>query len=145
MKEAKKGAETNEVPVGAVIVYKDTIIARGYDMRESQCDPTAHAEIIAIRSAARYLNCWQLTDCNLYVTLEPCIMCAGAALMARIDTVIYGAKNEKSGGAHILQDFHILPNINHRVKVIGGILEQECASLLSKFFNSKRKNKFNGF
>ncbi len=132
--EAEKAFEKNEVPVGAVIVAKDRIIARGHNLTQMLNDVTAHAEMQAITAASNYLNAKYLTDCTLYVTLEPCVMCAGALSWAQISTIVYGAKDEKKGYS-LLQN-----NILHpKTKVISGILEEESKALLNHFFNLKRK------
>lgn len=137
--EARRGTRENEVPVGAAVVCDGKVVAVAHDMREGLCDPTAHAEILALRKAAGMRNAWQLDGCDLYVTLEPCPMCAGAVLMARIRTVVFGAQNPKSGALSILQDFFSLPHVNHRVKVIGGVLQDECECLLTGFFEEMRR------
>jgi tRNA(adenine34) deaminase len=136
--EARQAFERDEVPVGAVIRLQDAIIARAHDMREETGDPTAHAEIIAIRKAADRLGDWRLERCILYVTLEPCPMCAGAILLARMKSLVYGAPNLKMGA--ISTHTHLLDNedFNHTVEVVPGILNTECAELLSSFFSRKR-------
>lgn len=138
IEEAKKAISENEVPVGAIIVYNDEIIARDHDRREALKDPAAHAEILVLRDAGKSLNRWQLDKCDMYVTLEPCVMCAGAILSARIRKVIYGASNPKSGGSFLLKDFYNLPDFNHRASIIEGILKDECGSLLTGFFDRIR-------
>lgn len=136
--EAEKALEYDEVPVGAVVVKNDRIVARAFDLRDSRKDPTAHAEILALRQAAKNLGDWRLNDCELYVTLEPCPMCAGAAIQARIKTLIFGAPNLKAGA--VITHCHSLsiPSFNHKVAVISRVLEQQCAELLSRYFQSKR-------
>ena len=136
---AQQAAIEDEVPVGALIVHKHQIIAAAYNQREQLADPTAHAEMIAITQAAAQLKSWRLEDCALYVTLEPCPMCAGAILQSRIPTVFYGAIDTKAGAVESL--FHLLtdPRLNHRCEVFGGILAKECGQLLTEFFENKRR------
>lgn len=137
--QAKYAAEVNEVPVGAIVVHGEQIIASAYNQREQLKDPTAHAEMIAITQAATALGSWRLTDCTLYVTLEPCPMCAGAIVQARIPLVVYGAADRKAGAAESL--FRLLddPRLNHRAQVVGGVMAAECGGLLSEFFAQKRQ------
>ena len=136
--QAQAAFEQNEVPVGAVIVCGDRIVAEGYNQRETLNDPTAHAEMIAITQAAETLGTWRLTECMLYVTLEPCPMCAGAIVQARIPTVIYGTDDPKAGACHTLYQITTDPRLNHRATVIGGVLQEECKSLLQQFFAQQR-------
>ncbi len=138
LKEASQAFEEDEVPVGAVIVLGDECLARTHDMRESLGDPTAHAEILAIRQAAQKIGDWRLEHCDLYVTLEPCPMCAGAMILARVRRLIYGAPNLKSGAVESHVRLLSIPTFNHLVTVKSGILSEECASLLSEFFRKKR-------
>lgn len=138
LNEAKKAYSTYEVPVGAVIVYKDKIIARGHNKRESLKDPTAHAELIAIKEASSYLGQWRLIDCTLYVTLEPCAMCAGAIINSRIDRVIIGARDHKRGCCGTVEDLTNNENFNHKPEVIFGVLEDKCSNILSDFFKKLR-------
>ncbi|MFC1601536.1 tRNA adenosine(34) deaminase TadA [Candidatus Sumerlaeota bacterium] len=137
--EARQAQQADEVPVGAVVVCQGQAIGRGHDAKIGRCDPTAHAEIIALRQAAETLGDWRLEDCTLYVTLEPCPMCAGAILLARVPRLIYGAPNHKFGavGAKIdlLDDAR---GWNHRVAVTGGVLAHECAEILKQYFSHKR-------
>lgn len=141
MKEAELAADIGEVPVGAVIVAGNSIIARGHNRMISANDPSAHAEIAAIREAGRVLDNYRLTDTRLYVTLEPCIMCSGAIIHARIGRVIYGARDYKTGGDvsvfNILQD----PRHNHHPEVTSGVLEEECSAMISAFFARRREQK----
>jgi len=142
MREALREAEIayshQEVPVGAVIFYQNRIIARAYNQKEGLQDPTAHAEILALQQAARYLGTWHLEDSILYVTLEPCPMCAYAMLQARIKRLIFGASDPKTGAAgsiiNIVQD----NRFDHQLEVVGGILEKECSLILRKFFQERR-------
>ncbi len=138
LKEARKAFEKDEVPVGAVVVYKDKIIARGHNQIESLKDPTAHAEIIAITSAVNYLNTKWLNDASMYVTIEPCSMCAGALVLARIKSLYFGAKDPKTGACGSVFNIANHKKLNHRIRITKGILEQECASLLKEFFSRKR-------
>ena len=143
MNEAIKIAKTStyEVPVGAVVVYNDRIIGRGYNKRETQKDPTAHAEMEAIKEASRYLGGWRLVDCTLYVTLEPCAMCAGAIVNSRLPRVVIGAMDPRYGFCGSVEDLVRHPRLNHRVELKTGVLEKECAQLLKDFFMQIRKQK----
>jgi tRNA(adenine34) deaminase len=138
LKEACLAFEDDEVPVGAVIVYQDRIIAKAYNQIELLKDPTAHAEIIAITQAANYLKSKWLKGCTLYVTIEPCCMCAGALILSRIDRVVFGAPDEKSGAFGSKIDINSL-KLNHRLKIKKGVLEKECAQIMKDFFRRKRK------
>ncbi len=136
---AKTAAEGSDVPVGAVVVKNGEIIGRGYNLREQTCDATAHAEVVAIREACKTLSAWRLDDCELYVTLEPCPMCAGAIINSRIKTVVFGAFDKKAGSASaesIIDLFSL--GYNHKPEVYCGICEEECAELLVNFFEDKR-------
>lgn len=138
LQQAQIAYEQEEVPVGAVIVHEGRVIAEGYNQRETLNDPTAHAEMIAITQAAESLGSWRLLDCTLYVTLEPCPMCAGAIVQARIPTVIYGTIDPKAGACHSL--FHITEDdrLNHRATVMGGVMQDECRAILQQFFADQR-------
>ncbi len=138
LRQALIAGEQDEVPVGAVIVRDGRIIAEGYNQRETLRDPTAHAEMIAITQAAESVGDWRLLDCTLYVTLEPCPMCAGAIVQARIPTVIYGTKDPKAGACHSLFSITQDERLNHRAMVLGGVLQDECRSLLQEFFAKQR-------
>lgn len=138
IEEAKKAYIGDEVPVGAVITYKGEIIAKAHNLRETHNSATAHAEILAIEKACKALNNWNLTGCDLYVTLEPCVMCAGAIINARIRSLYFGAFDPKGGACGSVTDIFRLKELNHRVTVYEGIMEDECASLLTEFFKSKR-------
>ena len=138
LKEAEKAALQGEVPVGAVVVYKGEIIGRGHNLRETLSDPTAHAEIVALREAAGKLKNWQLKDCALYVTVEPCPMCAGAIYQARIKTLVYGAPDLKAGAVDTLFDLVRNPRLNHRIEVISGVLAAEASKIITDFFREKR-------
>lgn len=137
--EAEKALEIDEVPIGALIVYEGKIIGRGYNQRETLNDPTAHAEIIAIRRAAQNLGTWRLTNTEIYVTLEPCAMCAGAIVNARIHSLIYGAEDPKAGAVSSLMNIVQDKRLNHQVEVIKGIHENACSRLLKDFFSDVRK------
>ena len=132
---AKSALKTADVPVGALIVDgENNIIATGYNEREAHQDPTAHAEIVAIRRAAQKLGTWRLAECKLVVTLEPCAMCAGAIAQSRIETLVFGAWDEKAGAVGSVWDVLRDPRAIHKMEVIGGVLEAECAELLTNFF-----------
>lgn len=139
--EAGKAQDKDEVPIGCVIVLGGRIIARGHNLRETSQDPTGHAELIAIRKAARKLGSWRLLDTTLYVTLEPCTMCMGAIILARIPTVVFGCYDPKGGAAGSLYDLSCDPRLNHRVELLPRVLEQECSGLLSDFFAQLRRRK----
>ena len=138
LQRAERAYQEQEVPVGAVIVHQDRIIGEGYNQRETLHDPTAHAEMIAITQAAQSLGSWRLLDCTLYVTLEPCPMCAGAIVQARLPVVIYGTADPKAGACHSLFQITSDARLNHRAAVLGGVLQQECAELLKQFFAEQR-------
>ncbi|MGI5892456.1 MAG: tRNA adenosine(34) deaminase TadA [Bacillota bacterium] len=137
--EAAKAAALDEVPVGAIIVKDEVVIARGYNQKESGKDATLHAEIIAIREACRALNSWRLLDCCIYVTLEPCAMCAGAMVQARIGRLVYGAADPKTGAAGSLLDLVRFKPFNHQIQVESGVLEEKAVVLLRDFFRRKRQ------
>ena len=139
--EARKAEGKDEVPIGCLIVRDGRVIARGYNLRESSNDPSAHAELIAIRKAARKLGSWRLLDCTLYVTLEPCTMCMGAIILARIPTVVFGCYDPKGGAAGSLYDLSNDPRLNHSVALVPGIMEQECSAQVSGFFAELRSRK----
>lgn len=136
--EAKTAATAGEVPIGAVLVIDGEIIAKAHNMKEEWLDPTAHAEIIVIRKACEKLKRWRLTGATLYVTLEPCPMCAGAIIHSRIDRLVYGAKDPKAGAVDSL--FNMLQNdaLNHQLKIRSGVLDKECSAVLKDFFQEKR-------
>lgn len=136
--EAKKAYLKGEVPVGAVITLDGQVIARAHNRREELQDPTAHAEILAIREAAEKLRSWRLVGATIYVTLEPCPMCAGALVLARIGRLVYGAADPKSGAAGSVMNLVNHEVLNHRVSVTSGILEDECSALLKQFFSELR-------
>lgn len=136
--QARLGAEQGEVPVGAVVIKDDQLVAAGYNQPIISHDPSAHAEIVALRAAGEALANYRLTDCTLYVTLEPCIMCCGAIVHARVKRLVFGAYDTRRGVAGSQFDGFELPWLNHRVEVEGGVLEQECGSLLQDFFRERR-------
>jgi len=140
---AKIAEENGDVPIGAVIVYKDRIIGRAYNQREQLKDPTAHAEIIALTQAAAFLESWRLNDCTIYVTLEPCPMCAGALVLARIDRLVYGCDDPKAGACGSLYNIVTDERLNHRLEVTAGILEKECSEQLQNFFAHRREENRN--
>jgi len=137
--EAEKAYAKGEVPIGAVIVSGDKIISRAHNLREERQDPTAHAEILAIREAAQRLQSWRLTGTTIYVTLEPCPMCAGALVQARVDTLVFGAWDGKAGAAGTLLNIAHFPKLNHQVEVFGGVMEEECRDIMQRFFSGLRK------
>ncbi len=136
--QAQIAFEQDEVPVGAIIVHGGRVIGEGYNQRETLCDPTAHAEMIALTQAAEELGSWRLEDCTLYVTLEPCPMCAGAIVQSRVPRVVYGTDDPKAGACDSL--FHLLsdPRLNHQAATLGGVLQHECAEILRAFFRQQR-------
>jgi tRNA(adenine34) deaminase len=136
--QAKIAEENGDVPIGAVIVYKDQIIAKAYNQREQLQDPTAHAEIIALTQAAAYLESWRLNGCTIYVTLEPCPMCAGALVLARIDRLVYGCDDPKTGACGTLYNIVQDSQLNHRLEVTSGVLANECSQVLQEFFEKRR-------
>lgn len=139
--EARKAEVLDEVPIGAIVVYNGKVIGRGHNMREKFQDVTYHAEMLAIMEACTALHSWRLEDCDLYVTLEPCIMCSGAIINARIKNVYYGAKDPKAGAVDSL--YHLLNDsrLNHQVNVYSGILGDECSQMLKNFFRAIRKKR----
>ncbi|MET7575153.1 tRNA adenosine(34) deaminase TadA [Streptomyces sp. NPDC005492] len=139
LEEAGAAARGGDVPVGAVVLSPDgtTVLATGHNEREATGDPTAHAEVLAIRRAAAHLGEWRLSGCTLVVTLEPCTMCAGALVQSRVDRVVYGARDEKAGAAGSLFDVVRDRRLNHRPEVIGDVLAEECAHLLTEFFRGR--------
>ena len=139
LKEAQKAYDADEVPIGAVIVKNEVVIGRGHNMTETSKDPTAHAEIVAIREAAQTLGGWRLSDCDLYVTTEPCFMCAGAIVLARISHLYIGTEDPKAGACVSLSNVVTDERLNHQVKLTVGVLEEDCRHLLKNFFRKLRK------
>lgn len=138
LKEAEIAAFEDEVPIGCVIVKDDQIISRAHNMRDKTNNPVGHAEILAIKKAGETLNDWQLVDCTIYVTIEPCIMCAGAIIQSRIAKVVYGAPDNKGGAFGSSINVLDATNINHRPEVTNGVLEEECSSIIKNYFKGKR-------
>lgn len=141
LEEAQKAADLGEVPIGAVVVYEDAVIARAHNRREIDNDPAGHAEFLAMKEAARILGRWRLSGCTVYVTLEPCIMCAGLMQQSRIDRCVYGAPDPKGGALGTLYQIHDDNRLNHRFDVVSGILKNECSAQLSEFFARLREKK----
>lgn len=141
LKEAKKAYEKEEIPVGAIIVKDNKIIARAYNVKEEKKDTTKHAEIIAIQKASKKLESWRLTDCDIYVTLEPCSMCAGALIQSRIRKVYIGTMDKKTGACGSVLNLLENYKFNHKVEVENGILEEECEKILKEFFKELRNKK----
>jgi tRNA(adenine34) deaminase len=138
LREAERALEHDDVPIGAVVVHDAEVVGSGHNERELRGDPTAHAEVIALREAARSLGSWRVLDAVLYVTLEPCAMCAGAIVLARVPRVIYGAADPKAGAAGSVLDVLGEPRLNHRPQVQGGLLAVDSAELLQAFFATRR-------
>jgi len=138
IREAERALEHDDVPVGALLVHGGEVIGAGHNERELREDPSAHAEMLAIREAARALGSWRLLDTVLYVTLEPCAMCAGAIVLGRVPRVVYGTADPKAGAAGSVLDVLDEPRLNHRPQVTGGVLATECADLLVRFFRARR-------
>jgi len=138
IREAERAYEKEELPIGAVIVFENRVIAKGYNQVETLNDPTAHAEIIAITSAANYLSSKQLLGCTMYVTLEPCPMCAGAIVLAKLEALYFGAFDNKSGACGSVMDITNNKSLNHILPVYGGILDEKCSEILRSFFDVRR-------
>ena len=141
LKQAEKAYNLGETPIGCVIVHEDKIIARGYNRRNTDKNPLAHAEVAAIKKASKKLGDWRLEECTLYVTLEPCQMCAGAIVQARIPRVVIGSMNPKAGCAGSILNILQIPTFNHQCKITKGVCEEECSEMLTTFFKELRKNK----
>jgi tRNA(adenine34) deaminase len=139
LNQAKAAYRKEEVPVGAVVVYDDKIISKAFNLRNTKQDPSAHAEFIALLKAAKRLKTWRLTDCTVYVTLEPCLMCAGLMYQARIQRCVYGAPDPKGGALGSLYQINQDTRLNHTFEVTGGILAEESGALLSRFFKERRR------
>lgn len=135
---AVKAGEHGDVPIGALVVRADEVIAAAGNERELRADPTAHAEILALREASERLGGWRIEDATIYVTLEPCAMCAGAIVLARVSRVVYGAGDPKAGAAGSVLDLLSEPALNHNPEVVGGVLAEDCSALLSSFFSARR-------
>lgn len=139
--EARKAAELGEIPIGAVLVHDGEVIASAHNLRETDRDATAHAEILVIRQACAKLNRWRLSGCTLYVTVEPCPMCSGAIVNSRIDRVVYGCPDVKAGGAESIFNIITNPNLNHCAQVTSGVCEEECAGVMRAFFQRRRQER----
>jgi len=138
LEEAHRAADCGEVPIGAVIVFKDEVVARGFNRPLGNIDPTAHAEIVALREAAAAIGNYRLTEAVLYVTLEPCLMCVGALVHARVHRVVFGAREPKTGALGSTIDALAIPTLNHRFEVTSGVLEDECRAVVQHFFRNRR-------
>ena len=141
IKEAEKAAQLGEVPIGAVVVCNGQIVGRGHNLREQDNDPTAHAEICALRQAGQTLGSWRLANCTLYVTMEPCPMCCGALINSRVDTVLYGASEPKFGSAGSQLNLLQFPGFNHNVHIVGPIDQERCSGLMKEFFAQLRRKR----
>lgn len=141
LKEARKAERRKEVPVGAIVTYRDTIVGRGHNQSITRNDPAAHAEILALRQAARRLKNYRLAGCTVYATVEPCPMCAGALVWARVSRLVFGAYDKKAGGCASVFRIPQSRKLNHRVKVTGGILERECRGIMQRFFEKLRRKR----
>ena len=141
LKQAAKAAAIDEVPIGCVIVYEDKIIARGYNKRNRMGSTLAHAELLAIKKASKYMQDWRLEGCTMYVTLEPCPMCAGAIVQARIPRVVIGTMNPKAGCAGSILDMFQVQQFNHQVDATRGVLEEQCSNMMKTFFKELRERK----
>jgi tRNA(adenine34) deaminase len=136
--QAREASVHGDVPIGAVVVHDGTVIARAHNRRECDKDPTAHAELIALRQAAAGLGRWRLTGCTLYVTLEPCAMCAGALVLARVNRLVYGGDDPKAGACGSVMDLVREPRLNHRIEIVRGVSAEECGRVLKAFFEERR-------
>ena len=136
---ARKALETEDVPIGALVVYQGRVIGRGCNHREKLQDPTAHAEMLALTAAAEYIGHWRLEDCTLYATLEPCPMCAGALVQARVSRLVYGAADAKAGACGSLYEITQDGRLNHQVETVAGVMAEQCAELLTAFFRRRRE------
>jgi tRNA(adenine34) deaminase len=143
LRQAERAFEQNEVPVGAVVVHNNTVIAKGYNQVETLHDPTAHAEMIALTAAAAHIGQKFLKDCILYVTMEPCPMCAGAIVLSRIPTIVFGCYDPKMGASGSVMNVTENKKLNHQVHVIGGVLDAECGAMVKEFFGKLRKKNEN--
>lgn len=141
LQAAATAQQLGEVPIGAVVVYQGEIIGDGYNLRETSNDPTTHAEIIAIRAAAARLDSWRLLDCTLYVTLEPCVMCMGAIILARIPRLVFASRDPKAGAAGSIYNLATDRRFNHNIDVTQGVLDKKCSEMLSGFFKTLREKK----
>ncbi len=140
LREAERAAEEDEIPIGAVVVSEGRIIGRGYNQREKLKDPTAHAEMLALTAAAAHVGDWRLIGCTMYVTLEPCPMCAGGILLARISRLVFGSHDPKAGACGTLYQLHDDPRLNHQVPITTGVMAEECGDFLRAFFRRLRRD-----
>lgn len=138
LEEARRGLAAGEVPVGAIVARDGEIVGRGFNQPIGSCDPTAHAEVIALRDAARTLGNYRLVGVTMYVTIEPCLMCVGAMVHARVATLVFGAPEPKAGAVVSACRAHEMPSLNHRIEVVSGVLEDECRAVLQEFFKGRR-------
>lgn len=138
---AAEAAEAGDIPVGALVIRKGVVIGEGFNRREVDGDPTAHAEVVALRAAAEKVRRWRLDECTLYVTLEPCIQCCGSILLSRIDRLVYGCDDPKAGGVRSLYNLLEDKRLNHRVEVVSGVMAEECGEILSRFFEGLRQSR----
>ena len=136
---AREAAPLGEVPVGALVIYDGEVVGEAHNLRETETDPTAHAEVLALRQAAKAVGSWRLIDCTLYATLEPCPMCVGAAVNARVSKLVYGCRDPKAGAVDSLYNIATDPRLNHRIEVVSGVLAEEASALLSSFFADLRR------
>lgn len=141
LEQAGQAAEQGEVPVGCVIVADEQVVGQGHNLREGTGDPTAHAEIVAIRQASETLGSWRLLGCTLVVTLEPCMQCVGAMILARVPRVVYGCKDPKGGALGSVLDLAAVDGLNHKLDVTGGVLAEQCGQILTEFFEKLRKER----
>lgn len=144
LKAAMEAADSGEVPVGALVFHRDRLVGRAHNQREMLQDPTAHAEILAITQAASALESWRLEECTMYVTLEPCAMCAGALVLARMPRLVYGAHDPKAGACGSVLDVLACERLNHTVEVVSGVLAEACGSVLRQFFKERRRGRVGG-
>jgi tRNA(adenine34) deaminase len=138
LEEARKAFDAGEVPVGAVLVLEGEVVGRGFNQPIGSHDPTAHAEVVAMRAAARAIGNYRLVGSTMYVTIEPCLMCVGAMVHARVGTLVFGSAEPKAGAVVSSCRAHELPSLNHRIEVVGGVLEEECRAVIQEFFKSRR-------
>ena len=143
IKEAEKAYDIGEIPIGAVIVKNDVIIGRGYNRRNIDMSPFCHAELVSMQQASQQLHNWRFDECTLYVTLEPCVMCAGAIVQCRMRKVVFGTYDSKAGAAGSLYNILSDPRMYHRCEIVPGVLKEKCAKLLQDFFSNRRKEKIN--
>lgn len=141
LEQARLAESIDEVPIGAIVVYNGEVIAKACNLRESTRDPAGHAEFLALKKAAEALDAWRLSGCTVYVTLEPCIMCAGLMHQSRIDRCVYGARDPKAGALGTLYSINADERLNHTFEITSGVCEKDCAQILSDFFSKKRKSK----